>query len=207
VNSLLIADGEAISPTAENIKRNLSFLNSAGPRDVVILFIACHGVNDDEGNFYLLPKDAELNADGSVRQARAVNNNEILSVLNAQGNRLLFIDACHAGDVIGGRTRRVDNDRLARELQESNAVIFTASRGAEESQERADLKHGVFTYSILQGLRGQEGMKDNSEISMMTLGAFVSSKVKTLTRDRQHPIFSCLRFDDFPIAKIRYPIK
>ena len=38
VNSILIADGEQISPTAANIRQNFRVLEQAGERDVVILF-------------------------------------------------------------------------------------------------------------------------------------------------------------------------
>jgi hypothetical protein len=48
-------------------------------------------------------------------------------VLDAPGNRLIFIDACHSGGV--------DNDRMIRSLMNTNAFVFT--------------------YSIVQRLRGR----------------------------------------------------
>jgi hypothetical protein len=55
---------------------------------------------------------------------------------------------------LSSKTNGVDNDRLVRALMESNAFVFTSSRGNELSQERGDFGHGVFTYSLIQGLAG-----------------------------------------------------
>jgi hypothetical protein len=112
VNSLLIADGSALPPTAENIKDNLSYLSQAGQRDVVLLFIAGHGVNDVNGNFLFLPSDASFDASGNIRPSRAVSNREIYSVLDVPGQKLVFIDSCHSEGVSGRRTTRaVDNNQ------------------------------------------------------------------------------------------------
>jgi hypothetical protein len=96
VNSLLIADGERLSPTAENIRRNLKFLEGAGLRDVV-LFLAGHSVSDNAGIFLFLPGDTWLKDDKTINPATAITGSEIVSVLDAPGNRLVFIDACQSG--------------------------------------------------------------------------------------------------------------
>jgi hypothetical protein len=146
INSLLIADGEATAPTAANIRQNLKFLDQAGERDVVMLFLAGHGVSDNAGKFLFLPTDTRLNADKTVAENTAITDGDIVKVLDRAGNLLVFIDACQSGGV--------DNDRLVRSLMETNAFVFTSSRGNELSQERKEFGHGVFTYSVMQGLKG-----------------------------------------------------
>jgi WD40 repeat protein len=192
VNSLLIADGEALAPTLENIRKGLQFLEGAGPRDVVLLFLAGHGVSDNAGTFLFLPGDTRLKADKSVDPARAVTGSEIVSVLDAPGNRLVFIDACQSGGV--------DNDRLVRSLMDTNAFVFTSSRGTELSQERAELGHGVFTYSILSALKGVAAAQAQGNVSVLSLSGFVSTDVPRMTGDRQHPSAYSLGFYDFPLA-------
>jgi hypothetical protein len=190
VNSLLLADGAAVTPTRDNIIDNFSFLRQAGQRDVVLLFIAGHGVNDDGGNFYFLPSDSGFNADGSVRQSRAISWREIQSVLDVPGQKLVFIDACHSEGASGRRTRSVDNNSLVRSLQDKSTVIFTSSRGSQLSQESPEFGHGIFTYAIIQGLRGGADFFKDGKITMKGLDTYVSETVPRLTNGLQHPTTS-----------------
>jgi WD40 repeat protein len=191
VQSLLIADGEALAPTGENIRNNLQFLTQAGPRDVVLLFLAGHGITGQAGAFYFLPSDAALNADGkTVDTSRAVAGTEIMSVLDMPGNRLVFIDACQSGGV--------DSDRMVRALMDTNAFVFTSSKGNELSQERAEFRHGVFTYSIIQGLK-----KRRENLGVLQLSGEVQIDVPRITDNQQHPTAYSLGFQDFIIAETR----
>jgi uncharacterized caspase-like protein len=201
VNSLLIADGAAITPTLQNIRYNLKFLEGAGPRDVVLLFLAGHGVSDNAGTFLFLPGDTRLTeaktADPmkAVDPSKAITGSEIVSVLDAPGNRLVFIDACQSGGI--------DNDRLVRSLMDTNAFVFTSSKGTEISQERTELGHGVFTYSILNAIKGATAARAEGNISVLSLSGFVSTDVPKITDDQQHPSAYSLGFYDFPLAVVQ----
>jgi uncharacterized caspase-like protein len=187
VNSLLIADGSAMAPTSENIKDNLSYLSQAGQRDVVLLFIAGHGMNDPNGNFLFLPSDASFDASGNIRPSRAVSHREIYSVLDVPGQKLVFIDSCHSEGVSGRKTRAVDNNQLVNGLKDNSTVIFTSSRGSELSQESREYGHGLFTYAIIQGMKGAADLIKDGKITMKELDTYVSEKVPELTNGAQHP--------------------
>jgi hypothetical protein len=188
VNSLLVADGERLLPTGKNIRESLGFLAQAGPRDIILLFLAGHGVTGQDGAFYFLPRDARGDGKGGVVPESAVSGDQITSVLDSPGNRLVFIDACHSGGV--------DSDRMTRMLMDTNAFVLTASKGNEFSQERADLGHGVFTWSLIEGLRGAK-----SGLGMLQLSGQVQAAVPRLTDDRQHPGAYSLGFYDFVIGE------
>ena len=187
VNSMLIADGAALAPTKENIVDNFSFLSKAGQRDVVMLFIAGHGMNDDGGNFYFLPSDAAFNADGTIRPSRAISHRDIQAVLDIPGQKLVFIDACHSEGASGKKTRSADNNQLVRSLQDNSTVIFTSSRGSQLSQEDPKLGHGIFTYAIVQGMKGAADLIKDGTITMKELDTYVSETVPKLTNGLQHP--------------------
>jgi uncharacterized caspase-like protein len=195
VNSLLIADGSAITPTTENSRNNLTFLAGAGPRDVILFFLAGHGVSDRAGRFFFLPRDAAFNADGSPDPERSLSTDAIVSVLDESGNRLVFIDACRSGGV--------DGNRLIRSLMNSNAFVFSASQGNEDSLELADFSHGAFSYSIIRELQGVGVAKSAGSVGMLQLSGFVSSEVIRITQDRQHPKPYYQGYHDFPVAEIR----
>jgi WD40 repeat protein len=196
VQSLLIADGERLTPTAETIRQNLKFLEGADPRrDVVLLFLAGHGISAQESTFFFLPRDAVFTGERTVDTSRALSGEEIMSVLDGAGNRLVFIDACQSGGV--------DNDRLVRYLMDTNAFVFAASRGNESSYEFPNLGHGAFTYSILSGLKGAQAARTAGGISVLSLSGFVSTDVPRITDDRQHPSAYSLGFYDFPLALVQ----
>jgi WD40 repeat protein len=202
VNTLLIADNAPITPTVKNIRENLTWLDQAGPRDVILLFLAGHGITEGK-NFYFVPKDGALKTRTSIDTTKAISDTDILSVLDAPGNRLIFIDACHSGGV--------DANRMTRALMESNGLVFTASQGDERSTEFADLDrgHGIFTYSIMQGLSGRYNTGRQKDIKILPLSVsvanFVSQEVERRTRDTndprtQHPKVYSLGFPDLTIA-------
>jgi uncharacterized caspase-like protein len=188
VNSLLIADSEKLLPAGKTVRENLRFLSQAGPRDIILLFLAGHGATGRDGGFYFLPKDARLDSEGAVVSESAVSGDQTTSVLDSPGNRLIFIDACHSGGV--------DSDRMTRMLMDTNAFVFTASRGNEYSQERQELGHGVFTYSVVEGLRGAK-----AGLGMLQLSGQVQTVVPRMTEDRQHPSSYSLGFYDFIISE------
>jgi len=204
VNSLVISDRSAIKPTADNILDNLNYVKKAGSNDVVIFFIAGHGINDDSGDYYFLPSDAVILDDGSVRRSRAVSWREIKSLLDIPAKKIIFADTCHSEGISGKKTRGVDNDRFVKELQEANAVIFTSSRGRELSQESEKWKHGAFTYAIIEGLKGKAELMKSGRISMKELDVYVSESVPKITNGAQHPITNTPDgYVNFPIAIVK----
>jgi hypothetical protein len=198
VNSLLIADGEALAPTAANIRQYLTFLDQAGERDVVLLFLAGHGISD-QGKFFFLPRDAVI-ANGVLDASLAVSGDELVTALEGPGRRLLFIDACHSGGV--------DGDRMVRALQESNAFVFTASKGDEESLEDPRIGHGYFTDSIMKALGGAPAARTlENNVTVLSMSVFVkndvSRRVMENHRRQQTPQVHSLLYSDFPMAVIR----
>jgi len=194
VHSLLIADDADIKPTAENIRKNLKFLEGAGPKDVALLFLAGHGMSAAGGKFYFLPRDAVITGGNNVTPNRAISGDEIVAVLDAPGNRLVFIDACKSGGV--------DNDRMVRLFMDTNAFVFAACRGNESSLELPNLGHGVFTYSVMEALKGTAGARAANNVSVKSMSGFVSIDVPERTQNRQHPSAYSLGFYDFPMALI-----
>ncbi|MCL2042978.1 MAG: caspase family protein [Treponema sp.] len=200
VNSLLIADGESLAPTAENIRRNLAFLDQAGDRDVVLLFLAGHGLSAQGGQFFFLPRDAAVSGSGGtvrVDASRAISGDEITAILEGHGRRLLLIDACNSGGV--------DSNRMIRGFMESNAFVFASSQGSELSYESPQWGggHGVFTYSVLNALRGAPAALAGNNVSVRSMSGFVSLEVPRHTQNRQNPRVHSLLFGDFPLAEIR----
>ena len=187
VNALLVADGYK-EPTAENIRTSLSFLEQAGSRDTILLFLAGHGETGKGGMYEFLAKDAIFNADKTF--SNVITGEEISTVLNSPGNRLIFIDTCHSGGV--------NNDRMIRQFMDTNAYVFASCKGDELSLELFDLRHGVFTYSILDTLKER---RTQGILSVIDLSGKVSIDVPKRVEGRQNPVGYSRGFYDFVIGE------
>jgi hypothetical protein len=200
VYTRLLADSESILPTAYNIRNNLKFFiqGDGGVKpaadDYCLLFISGHGGSDGKGGFYFAPRDIRYD-DGVLAAESVIQAGEIFSALNAPGKRMVFIDICRSGGFTGGQA--ADNDKIARLLKESNALVFTSGRGPESSLEIDSLKHGAFAYSLIKGIR--EGRKGS--IMMFELSDDILKEVLRVTDDKQHPRLSAPDIEDFPVAE------
>jgi uncharacterized caspase-like protein len=76
----------------------------------------------------------------------------------------------------------------------TNAFVFTASKGNEYSEEKPELRRGVFTYSVREGLRGA-----GSSLGMLQL----SGEVPRMTEDRRRPSSYSLGLYDFILKRVR----
>jgi len=156
-----------------------------------------------------MPSDAAYNTDGSIRSSRAISYREIQSVLDWQGQKLVFIDACHSAGTSSNLTRRVNNDRLVNDLNSnpsirSSSVIFTSSKGDQYSLEMDQYKHGVFTYAILQGLKGEADLLKKGFITMTALELYIKDKIPTLTNGQQNPTTARPDgYDDFVVVELK----
>jgi uncharacterized caspase-like protein len=86
---------------------------------------------------------------------------------------------------------------------ETNAFVFAACRGNELSQERSDLGHGVFTWSVMQGMKGVADAIAQGNVTVLSLSGFVMRDVPRITGGAQNPKAYSLGFYDFPVAIIK----
>jgi hypothetical protein len=172
----------------------------AGPKDTVIIYFAGHGVPeidatspDEDGlEKYLALYDSapeDLYTTGLPMREVEV----IFQRLSSE--RIIFIaDTCFSGATTGrtfataSRRAVVSDAFLSRLSKGRGRVVLTASRANQVSQERDDLGHGVFTYYLLEGLRGKADQDGDGIITVDELYNYVSLKVPEATGQNQHPM-------------------
>ncbi|MBP2230032.1 WD40 repeat protein [Azospirillum agricola] len=157
-------------------------------RDMAVLFLSGHGMDDNNGDYYFLPSDA----DAANPRRRGVPNSEIQKTLRDIGGKALaFLDTCHSGNALGGRKGApVDVDRLANELasHENGSVVFMSSLGRQYSLEDPRWNNGAFTKALVEGLSGKASLvRRDGTVSVDELSAYVADRVKELTGGRQTP--------------------
>ncbi|MFA6144230.1 MAG: caspase family protein [Sulfurimonas sp.] len=168
-------------------------------KDIAMVFIAGHGVNDENGNFYYLPFDYEE----SKLKRTGVPFSEFKTTLSSiAGKVILFADACHSGNIMGKR-RAIDTNGLIAELNdaENGVVVFTSSTGKQYSLEDKAWNNGAFTKALVEGINGQADFLKSGKITVDSLSFYVSERVKALTNGKQTPTGSKPNtIVDFPIG-------
>jgi hypothetical protein len=169
-------------------------------KDVAMVFLAGHGVNDPYGVYYFLP----VNANPDKLKRTGVAFSDIKNTVAAlAGKALFFVDTCHAGNVMGTRRALLDLTAVVNELAsaENGAVVFAASTGNQYSLEDPAWGNGAFTKALVEGLSGKADYSGTGKITINMLDLYLSERVKELTRGRQTPTTTKPQtIPDFPVA-------
>lgn len=169
-------------------------------KDVAMVYLSGHGVNDADGSYYYLP--ANVNVEKLMRtgvEFTAIKQ----TVTSIAGKALFFVDTCHAGNVMGGRRGLDDITRLVNELSsaENGAVVFAASTGRQYSLENDEWQNGAFTKALVEGLSGKAEYGGKGKITINMLDLYLSERVKELTGGKQTPTTTKPQtIQDFPVA-------
>jgi hypothetical protein len=210
----LLTDEKA---TRSNILDGLKWLrDSVGEKDAGVVFFAGHGENIGP-NYYFIPGDVNaFPAKGEIKseaemtawkaknaQDRWVAGDEIAKTLHSlKGRAVFFVDTCHAGALARQATRGSGSSMtgtLNNMAEEKGVIVFASSTSKELSQEDPDWGNGAFTKAILEGIQGKADKDRNGLIRPSYLSAYVSDRVRELTKGEQRPTMLTVDVDD-PIA-------
>lgn len=199
----------------EILKAMRTTFTKAFDTDVIILYIASHGQTEN-GEFYFLTTEAEtgfLDATALSRAsvADAFNNKQIRAK-----KKMIFADACHSGEMMKVDIGSRDAGDEANKLEKSNQLlvemaqtsegcaIMTASTGAQKSYEDAKWGggHGVFTYSLIQALKGKADYDENKIVTINEVNEYVFRTVTEATQRKQQPSFQGSFDNDFPMSVV-----
>lgn len=172
---------EILEPDSDTIDDQLAdFLDKPGENDTTIVFVAGHGINIDE-DYYFIPTDGRKQGADKWKRSSLVDWGDIQkSVERAKGMRFMLLDTCHAANAF--------NPRLEKDAQDARIVVFSATAANNTAAELPELGHGVFTYSILEGLGGKAKSSD-SGVTLFGLADYVAREVARLTQSRQKPFY------------------
>lgn len=183
-------------------------LGLAGPDDVVIIFVAGHGVkNIQTGSYYFLPHNADsqnLLFEGlkwsDFDEAVKIISNNVKKVV-------LILDTCHSGAItVASRNLGAGEDLAATMNAASGLYVLSASKGGETSIENRNYRlpgekkgHGAFTYVLLKGMQGDANYDKNEYLTINEIFSYVAAQVPRITKGKQHP-YSKIEGTDLPIV-------
>jgi WD40 repeat protein len=169
-------------------------------KDVAMIFLAGHGVNDSGGVYYYLPVNTDLE---KLRRTGVLFAEMKNTVASLAGKTILFIDTCYAGNVMGARAVAPDITGVVNELAsaENGAVVFASSTGKQYSFEDSAWGNGAFTKATVEGINGKADYTGKGRITINMLDLYISERVKELTKGKQTPATAKPNtIPDFPLA-------
>jgi Caspase domain len=188
----------------ENLQSVLSdFVAQAREEDTVVFFFAGHGGADteDEGtiqgksNLYLAGTDVDpANIRGTALSMAELQQFFEESVRSRYV--ITFVDACRILAMHSirkekpGHQNNLINQYVNRLAGKEERAVITASDISEVSEEsdRWGGGHGVFTYFVLRGLRGEADLNGDGVVTVGELFSFVRDHVYKETAGAQKPI-------------------
>ncbi len=189
-------------PTRVNIMAELkSIAQKTGPGDLLLVHFGGHGDLDQRNNAYLIPSDGRK----SELKTSAVNLEAFKGLIlssHAQA-RILFLDACHSGP--GRNAGRMSAQFERHVFLEARGTATLASCRQNEIAYNLSKKHGVFTYYLLEGLKGGAAQHGKRYITFDDLKNFVTHNVKKWTTERgvqQRPNYKAQLEGDPPLLKL-----
>lgn len=184
--------------TVEAVRAALNnFLPKAGPGDLIFIFIAGHGSPDPYApqNLYFILHDTKL-ADMTSTALPMTELQEVLDHKVRAERIVVFVDTCHSAGLSGEKliaTRSIENNLInlyaSRLFTETGRAVLTSSDVNEVSAEdtRWGGGHGVFTWALLEGLKGKADANQDRFITAGELFGYVRNSVRIETRFRQNP--------------------
>ncbi|MBU0460923.1 MAG: caspase family protein [Nanoarchaeota archaeon] len=187
-----------------------TIIEKARPEDVFVFFYSGHGVQNGN-SFYFVTSNTTNMHDQLMLQDRSVSDdtlNEKLQKIRAR-KQLVMLDACHSGHAVGVISKGSTQEEALYKMNRSSGVyILAAALHDQFANEYEELGHGIFTYTILQGLSDNFGAdSDNNHlISANELVLFVESNMPKYSRLYSRSVQIPTKFTtgtDFPIALLR----
>lgn len=210
--------------TLENIKSTLTdwLSKEAKEDDMVFLFYSGHGGVDndltgeepDGKSKFMIPYDADLK---NLRET-ALLNSHLSAMLDGIGSSkfLFMIDCCYSGGFVGGGGIRMVSppnvqgevsSNVYKQLSGYGRVVVSASQANQVSFEIEDLKHGIFTYYLLESLEGNADFNKDQGVSLVELYLYLQQKVSQASRDRvgrsQDPSFMGSITGDLTLVELK----
>lgn len=186
----------------------------AKEQDMFIFYYAGHGVmsetNKAESQFFLVPHDiTQLYGRDDVLSDKGISAAELKELskgINAQ-KQVFILDACQSSGALEAvAVRGAAEEKALAQLARSTGTFWITATGSQQfATEFAELGHGVFTYSLMEGLSGKADNGDK-RITIKELSAYIENRVPELSEKyKGTPQFpSGYSFgNDFPIGVIK----
>ena len=187
--------------TKAEVEKALSWLKTqAKDDDYFVIYIAAHGalvpfydakLNASVDRPYFLLYDTDLSKAEETALKMEVFRQTVEQLRSKKG--LVLSDTCYSGGVqLPGRGTDESVNTNQRYLDEMSKIpagvgFISAARQTERSYEDDTVNHGIFTYSLLEGLSGNADKNQDEKVTFEEVVQYLEEAVPQQTGNKQHP--------------------
>lgn len=210
VETKILADTEnpITSKMIDSVLTNQA--GKARANDVSLIFLAGHGITDNNGDYHFVAADTEfssLKKNRMIIPGTSFDWKRLHKVLdNTMGRRILIVDTCEAGSVFSAR--QSDLRKLVKDVHDLNSIIYS---GTSRQQYGIETRQGgVFTRALIDGINRKE-LYTNGVLMFSSLREFVDrevpQRIKKIQENRRGVIVVKDSMpDDFDFGNIQHPV-
>jgi len=168
---------------------NSSF-SKATENDYIIFFFSGHG---GKGSF--VPYDLMSNS---------LSHQEVKAAFKKSSAkyRLCIADACFSGSV-GNGNASISNYDVAQELSDARLAVLLSSNNQQTSMEMGQLGQGLFSYWLMNGLRGAADLNRDKYVTAGELFVYTRNAVVSQSDGKQSPVVIGQQLDRIPLCKLK----
>jgi hypothetical protein len=193
--------------TKASVLSQLSELQNTNPQDVVLIYLAGHGDNIND-KWYFIPYELTYPENQEDIRTKAISCDELkdyITKIKAQ-KILMLIDACKSGAVLVAFRGFEDRKALSQLSRATGMYVVAASAKDQYATEVKELGHGVFTYTVLEGLKGKAAAQ-GEPVTVLKLIAYIQEELPAITKkynqEEQYPVMGSSQGMDFPLVIIK----
>ncbi|MEN8689053.1 MAG: caspase family protein, partial [Desulfobacterales bacterium] len=149
-------------PTRANIKQAFEKVCTAKPWDILVVYLAGHGVALGDTYYYLTQEARSTNlTDPDIRELVAISSDDLVKWIKKSPalKQVMVLDTCAAGaaarKLVEPRNISSDQIRAIERLKDRTGFhVLMGSAADAVSYEATQYEQGLLTYALLQGMRG-----------------------------------------------------
>jgi hypothetical protein len=177
--------------TKSAIQNALSIaFSKATENDYIIFFFSGHG---GKGTFVPYDLNSNLLSHQEVKAAFKKSSAKF---------KLCIADACFAGSV-GTENISTSNYDAAQDLRDARLAVLLSSNNQQTSSEMNQLGQGLFSYWLMNGLRGAADLNRDKYITAGELFVYTRNAVVKQSSGKQSPVVIGKNLDKIPLCRLR----
>ena len=204
VTGATLLDEKASKASILNTLKQMALASQ--PEDTLFLFFAGHGVSIDAENWSFLPYGVDASSMAAMRRTSITASELEALLVEAKAKRIvLAIDACQSGAAFGAFAKQRNFYlRLLGDISRTTGlIVYAATQEGADALEINQLGHGVFTYSLLKGLKGEAAPVKARTVTAFALADYLEASVPALTQSYKQSRQDTATFRlgvDFPLS-------
>ncbi|MCP4538882.1 MAG: hypothetical protein GY832_17240 [Chloroflexi bacterium] len=161
----------------------------ARPEDVFVLYLAGHALTLD-GNYHFLPRDFIYHNEQALREDALGQARLEARLRDIKARKsVLILDTCHSGALISSlpplqlASRGIETKTAITRLRRATGRAILAAAGDTQMALEGYQGHGVFSFVLLQGLKGEADRQGNRNrrVSVTELAEYLGEEVPRIT--------------------------